>query len=100
MTAMVCDSFLVWFCGDNEKPRRNGRGVLVGDLNLQPDYVCAGCGGVSGSSRTNALPLLAGSASRSSPSRTSEDASRVIGMRWAFAAWYSAEMSGRSRRGL
>ena len=35
----------------------------------------------------HALSLSLGSASRSSPSRTSEDARRVIGMRRAFAAW-------------
>ena len=84
---MVCGSFLVWFCGENEKPRRKWRGVLVGDVDLQPDYFCAGCGGVNGSSRTNAVSLLVESAMRSSPSRTSDDASRVIGMRRAFAAW-------------
>ena len=84
---MVCGSFLVWVFGDNEKPRRKWRGVLVGDVDLQPDYFCAGCGGVNGSSRTNAVSLLVESAMRSSPSRTSDDASRVIGMRRAFAAW-------------
>ena len=84
---MVWGSFLVWFCGENEKPRRKWRGFLVGDVDLQPDYFCTGCGGVCGSSRTNAVSLLVGSAMRSSPSRTSDDASRVIGMRRAFAAW-------------
>ena len=39
---MVCGSFLLWFFGENEKPRRKGQGVLVSDVNVRPDYYSAG----------------------------------------------------------
>jgi hypothetical protein len=86
MTAMVLGSFWFGFVVATKSPAGMAR-LSSSVMDLQPDYFCIGCVDLCGSSRTNAVSLSAGSAMRSNPLRTSNDASRVIGMRRAFAAW-------------